>query len=50
MEDNSQKKVYKIPAVHTVELKYDALLCLSNPTTNLDDPSDYLDGGDPFDF
>lgn len=47
MEDNSQKKVYKTPAVHAVALNFEALLCLSN---NLDDPSDYLDGGDPFDF
>jgi hypothetical protein len=30
MEDNSKKKVFKTPAVHTVELNYDAFLCLSS--------------------
>lgn len=32
MEDKKKKLIYETPSIDVMELKYDAVLCISNPT------------------
>ena len=44
MEIKKNKELYDAPSIRVVDLKIEGIICGSG----LDDPSDYLNGGDPF--
>lgn len=46
-----KRKEYESPTMDVVELKLQPQLLAGSPVNGqLDDPDDYLDGGDPFAF
>ena len=44
MEIKKNKEHYEAPGAEAMELGFEGIICGSG----LDDPSDYLNGGDPF--
>ena len=46
----NKKELYLSPEVKTVEVKIEGVICQSLPEGALQDPNDYIDGGDPFAF
>ena len=45
MEIKKHKELYDAPSTRVFEVKTEGVICTSGL---LDDPSDYLNGGDPF--
>lgn len=45
--ERKEKQLYEAPTAIVVEVKIEGVVCLSG---GLDDPADYNNGGDPFDF
>lgn len=43
------KSFYEAPSITIVEVKIEGVICQSG-LNKLDNPADYLDGGDPFVF
>ena len=44
------KSYYEAPATTVVEVKTEGVICQSLVEDVLQDPNDYIDGGDPFAF
>ena len=45
-----KKELYLSPEVHIFEVKTEGVICQSLVEDVLQDPNDYIDGGDPFAF
>ncbi|MBQ9462325.1 MAG: hypothetical protein IJU68_01545 [Bacteroidales bacterium] len=45
--ERKDKIMYEAPTTTIVDVKFEGVICLSG---GLDDPADYNNGGDPFDF
>ena len=50
MEIKKNKDLYEAPSTRVFEVKIEGVICQSLPEGALQDPNDYIDGGDPFAF